>query len=156
MLSEIANTINSNIQVTVDSPELNPDGKMPVLDLKIWISEYEGIPQISHTFYRKPVSSPYTILKRSAVSESVKRSTIFQEGLRRLLHISSDQPWAESVKHLNEYSNCLRLSGYSEAERYQTIRGEMQEFCNLGSGRVKAKNFYNPIISQFSPIFQEF
>ena len=39
---------------------------------------------------------------------------------------------------------------------YQTIRGEMQEFCNLGSGRVKAKNSYNPIISQFSPIFQEF
>ena len=32
---QVANSISKNIQVTVDSPESNPDGRMPVLDLKI-------------------------------------------------------------------------------------------------------------------------
>ena len=47
---------------------------------------------------------------------------MLQEALRRLGNISDGLPWAESVDHLNEYSNMLRISGYSEKERYNYIK----------------------------------
>ena len=37
VLSDIANSISNQIKVTVDSPERNPDQKMTVLDMKLWI-----------------------------------------------------------------------------------------------------------------------
>ena len=86
---------------------------------------------MSHTFYKKPIASPYTILKRSAVSESIKRSTIFQETLRRLQYISDDCPWSETVKHLSEFSNCLRIWGYDKKTRYQTIRGAIMRHRSM-------------------------
>ena len=105
------------------SPERNPDQKMPVLDMKLWIQETNGVPQLKHTFYKKPIASPFTIMKRSAISERIKKSTIFQEALRRLLNISPDLEWTEKSKHLSKFSNCLRVSGYSHKERYECIRG---------------------------------
>ena len=78
-MEDIANSINGNIQVTSDSPETNSDGKMPVLDLKIWIEHINGIPQLVHTFYKKPIASIFTIMKRSAISEGTKKATLFQE-----------------------------------------------------------------------------
>ena len=82
IIAEIANTIQDEIQVTVDWPEANDDGRMPVLDMKVWIDMSQGIPRIAYSFYKKKVASKFTILKRSAVSESVKKSTLFQEGIR--------------------------------------------------------------------------
>ena len=80
------------IQVTVDTPEKNPDRKMLVLDLKLWMDETEDCPQIRYTFYKKPITSKYTIMKRSAIAERVKKATIFQEALRRLSNTSKELP----------------------------------------------------------------
>ena len=88
---------------------------------KMKVKESEVAPQVLWTFYKKPVSSEFTILKRSAVSGSIKRDTIFQEALRRFLHISPDNSWDEFVKHLNSFSNCMRISGYSMKERYVLV-----------------------------------
>ena len=131
VMSTIANSINDNLKVTTDVPENHEDGLMPVLDLKMRVRENEVAPQISWTFFKKPVSSNYTILKRSAVSGSIKRDTIFQEALRRLLHISPDHDWSEHAKHLTIFSNCLRISGYSEKERFETIRGACMRFKEM-------------------------
>ena len=81
IIAEIANTIEEGIQVTVDWPENNDDSRMPVLDLKVWIDKSQEIPRISYSFYKKKVASKFTTMKRSAVAESVKKSTIFQEGI---------------------------------------------------------------------------
>ena len=80
ILNIIANTLEHDIQMTYDIPENHSDGKMPVLDMKIWI---EGN-KVMYTFYKKGVSSQYTILKRSAISKSTKRNTFFMETLRRI------------------------------------------------------------------------
>ena len=63
LIASIANTINSNIQVTVDTPECDSEGRIPVLDMKVWCDSRK----ILHTFYKKPVSSKFTILSRSAI-----------------------------------------------------------------------------------------
>ena len=82
--------------------------------------------------------SPFTILKRSALSEGTKKSTIFQEGLRRLSHAATWLPWEQSVKHLTDWANTLRISGYSEKERFDSIHGavtrhdEMKRLVSAG------------------------
>ena len=78
MIADIANSLEPCIQVTVDTPERSEDGRLPVLNLKVWMDENKVV----HSFYKKKVSSPFTILKRSAIAYSIKKSTIFQEGIR--------------------------------------------------------------------------
>ena len=75
VIANIANSLDQSIQVTIDTPERNGDLRLPVLDLRVWICNN----QIVHSFLKKAVSSLFTILKRSA---------IFQEGIKRISHIS--------------------------------------------------------------------
>ena len=144
-MADIANAINENIQVTHDSPEMNSDGMMPVLDLKLWIHFCNHYPQVAHTFFRKPIASPYTILKRSAIAEGTKKNTLFQEVLRRLYNVSNLLPWSESVRHLSEYSNVMRNSGYSASERFNAIRGGILRYEEM---RKKLSTRRNTVIEQ--------
>ena len=123
IMVKIANSLDQGIQFTWDIPGNNSNGRMPVLDLAVWVQEVNGVQQILHSFYKKPVASPFTILKRSALSFKIKKSTLLQEALRRLGNMSPILPWEESVVHLAEYSNMLRISGYTTRERYNNIKG---------------------------------
>ena len=68
----------------------------------MWVREVEGIPTITHTFYKKKVESRFTILIRSAISTGTKMSTSFQEGINRLSHMSPGLSWHEKVAVMNE------------------------------------------------------
>ena len=52
--------------------------------------------------------------------------------------ISAWLPWEESRQHLSEWSNTLKISGYSENERFDAIRGavtrqeEMKRLVSTG------------------------
>ena len=81
VLQDIANTVDPNLSFTVDCPSDNPDGRLPILDLKFWV---EGSSRIRHTFYKKPMAPERTIMARSALSRRIKRDTLFSEGMRRL------------------------------------------------------------------------
>ena len=49
VLQDIANSIDECIRVTYDTPENNDSGKLPVLDLEVWV--HNNV--ISHSFYKK-------------------------------------------------------------------------------------------------------
>ena len=117
LIADIANSINNQIQVTIDTQERDSEMRLPVLDMKVWSNGRN----ILHTFYKKPVSSKFTILKRSAISNTIKLSTIFQESLRGISHISTCLPWQETVRHLTEFSHCMKVSGYNMEERWNAI-----------------------------------
>ena len=51
IIAEITNTIDSILQVTTDYPDPNSDGKIPVLDLKIWVDYSHDITKIYYTFF---------------------------------------------------------------------------------------------------------
>ena len=128
IIKDVANSIHPNIQMEVDTPSNHMDGKLPVLDLKMWLEDDNSI---SHTFYSKPVSSPYTILNRSAVSSSCKRSTIFQETIRRMKNVSPNQPWSVKVEILNKWMNTLRISGYNQAYRHNILKGAISRHLEM-------------------------
>ena len=63
----MANSIEDDIQLTVDVPCENEDNKLPVLDLKMWVEERElenGTGKyeiVLHEFYEKPMASKFVI-----------------------------------------------------------------------------------------------
>ena len=120
VLQQIANTIRPEIQFTTDVPSNHADKMMPVLDLNVSINP-DGI--VKHKFYKKEISHPLTIMKRSALSMTTKRSTIFNEMMRRIKNNSNNDDWTTIAEDLSEYSNCLRESGYNHQFRCNTIKG---------------------------------
>ena len=58
VLCQIGNTIDPNIQLEPDAPSLHEDGKLPILDLKVWIEEG----RIRHQFYKKEVASKRVLI----------------------------------------------------------------------------------------------
>ena len=81
VVKEMANSIIPMFQRTVDCPSANPDHKLPVLDLKLWVSEStkeDGSTMTTsyYEFYRKPMANPTTIPASSAGDSLVSRNTI--------------------------------------------------------------------------------
>ena len=53
LIKDIANSINRQIQVTIDTQERDIETRLPVLNMKVWSNGKN----ILHTFYKKPHSS---------------------------------------------------------------------------------------------------
>ena len=67
------NQIEGDIQLTFDAPSLNSDLRMPVLDMKLWLSQHE---KIMHVFYEKSMVSSRTIFKNSALYWTTKKMAL--------------------------------------------------------------------------------
>ena len=101
---------------------MHQDGKLPILDIKVWVEEG----RIRHSFYRKEVASNRVIMERSAVSRRTKRDTLFQEGLRRLRNMDRGSTEEEVKEVLGEFSNSMRVSGYTEKVRRDIVKGVLE------------------------------
>jgi hypothetical protein len=77
VMRDMSNSINPRIKLVEDFPSNHPDGKMPVLDLKVWMDE-NG--RVAYKFFRKPMANVRTTIKVSAFPNKVKRMTHIQEG----------------------------------------------------------------------------
>ena len=136
---EIANSLEPAIQLTWDCPSRNGNGRMAVLDLEMLVHKEGGLHTVAHSFYKKALASPYTILKRSALAYSVKKSTLLQEALRRLGNTSDVVPWSEVADIMSRYNDMLKINGYSQKERFHMTKGaisrhkEMREEVRNGS-----------------------
>ena len=77
------------------------------------------------------------------MSAGTKRSTIFQEAIRRLRNVSPELSWWEAVPHMDTFSNMLRLSGYSQPHRRNVIKGAIERMIeirnNVKSGKWKSQ-----------------
>ena len=118
----MANSICPIIQMTEDCPGLNPDGKLPILDLKVWTNE-DG--KILHEFYRKEMASRHLMLARSAMPEKMKRVSLTQEALRILRNTSTEVPWERVAEMLTDFCLRMKISGYSEKYRETIIHSAL-------------------------------
>ena len=90
VMVEVANSLDEDIQMTFDCPSLNDDGRMPVLDLKMWMDNKDGVKNIMYSFYEKPMAAKVTVMKESALSWRVKKMAPSGEVCRRFLNCSQD------------------------------------------------------------------
>ena len=71
LYTDIANDVIPGIVMEYEIPNNSDDKKMPILDMKVWMSE-EGDILFQH--YEKPTSSKNIMHARSALSVSCKSS----------------------------------------------------------------------------------
>ena len=125
IVQQIANSIWKHIQFTVEVPSLSPNGLIPMLDMQVGINQ---IGKITRQFYSKPVATPFTILARSAHPWQTKRSTLTQEGVRRLLNTSSNS--SEMIRNtiMEQWDHKMNLSGYDKKFRSSVIKSAVQSY----------------------------
>ena len=104
LLTKIANSIHKSISVKADFPSKNRNGRMPLLDLKVWVGD-DGL--VKFSFYSKECSSKFLIPFHSAQSIGMKKRMLANEAFRRLVNISPDLPWVESVRVMDEF--CVKM-----------------------------------------------
>ena len=85
VLLDIANDALPCIKMEADWPSKNDDGRLPILDMKVWM---DGEGTVLYTHYEKPMSNRSVLNSKSAHPASCKRSVHTQEVLRRILNCS--------------------------------------------------------------------
>ena len=131
-VKRIADDVDPNLKVTTDNTADQVDGKLPVLDLKVWIDvNKNGIRKVLHTHYTKEVASKATIDWRSSHSNSLKRNVMVNEIIRIYRNCSDELPEEDVIDHLVNFGKRMQFSGYPEAVRQEVfsdaiLRREMQ------------------------------
>ena len=116
VVQEVANTIHPSVEVTFDCPSKHEDLKMPVLDLKAWLSHgvdletREPVVSVMHEHYTKEVASKAVVDARSALPMKTKRTIHTQEIVRILRNCSKSLPANVTRGHVEEYvAGCSTL-----------------------------------------------
>ena len=81
VLYDLANTVDKMLKMVLDCPSIDNDVLMPILDLKVKVSD---MGDIYYQFYRKPMAQHQTILEKSAMPMRMKRQAFSQEVIRIL------------------------------------------------------------------------
>ena len=123
VFGEVANAVDPNIEVEIDFPSKNADRMMPILDMKMSMNQQN---EVVYMFHRKPQCNKFTMMERSALPERVKRSTMTNEALRRLLCCSPELEEHKKIEVMEEFAKMLRRSGYSEKFRFEVISDAVQ------------------------------
>ena len=77
LIKTIADSIDENITVSYDIPSNYTDNKVPILDLKVGMTE-NG--EIEYAFYRKPIANKHTVMKTSAMDKHQKMKALSDSG----------------------------------------------------------------------------
>ena len=128
LIQSVAAHIHPSIRLTIDYPSNYPDGKIPMLDVKMWIEEGESGQKIMYEHYEKEMATKAVINAKSAISMKTKRTILAQEMLRILLHCSKYLPWETVCTHVNKFMNKLQYSGYKQSFRYNVVRSGMNAY----------------------------
>ena len=145
---DIANEVDEMIVITADIPSHYNDGKIPMLDVKVWINDNDKS-KIYYTFSEKPTKSSFVLSKTSSMPISKKIECLGQEVFRRLHNTKKEIDEEYKVAILNEFMVKLKISGYNKHNRYQFLRSGFNAYENLRTKEDKgirpffSKNMYN-------------
>ena len=127
------------IQLTVDYPSNYDDGKMPILDMRVWMNQKR---EIEYIFYEKPMRSNLVIGKNSALPMMMKMKTLTQETFRRIHNTRESLREEYLPEILSKYSQKLKDSGYSEEDRLSIIEGGFKTHENILKLEAAGKRDY--------------
>ena len=71
------------------------------------------------------------MMELSAMPAEMKRTALTQEVIRIRKNCHPGLPWATTVKHLNNFSDRMRMSGYSESYRFQILKAGVEGFDQM-------------------------
>ena len=148
VINDVADSIEDMVKTEVDFPTnvKNKHGKMPILDIHVWIRriESENIvkKQIFYEFYEKLMASKFVLMQASAAPLSQKRTVLTQEGIRRLKNCKVELEWDQKAHHLSNLMQKMKNSGYDENFRLEVLKSSINGFEKI---LEDAKNGLKPI-----------
>ena len=105
------NSINSDLEFTVECADDYDDKMLPTLDFKLW---QDKTGKINHSYYQKPIKTPLIIMSRSAAPQQQKIQVLSNELTRRLLNINRQENGQEEFdKIINQFTQEAKNSGYN-------------------------------------------
>ena len=140
---EAMNSINKDLQFTIETPEDFPNEQLPTLDFKIWQEQDQSI---DHTYFQKLMKTPLVIMARSGMSVQQKIQILANELTRRISNINPKKmATQEQVKVIEQFTQELRNSQYQHHTAKEIIvsgiRGYKTRFKKRTSG---GQEFYRP------------
>ena len=128
------NSINSNLEFTVECQEEFDNEKLPTLDFAIW-QEENGI--INHTSFQKPTKTPYVIMSRRGAATRQKIKILSNELARRLGNINKNNTTQQELNRVvDQLTQELKCSEYSQ----QTAQEIITSGIRCWQTRIKRKN----------------
>ena len=103
---ESMNSAMGFLTFTKESPEDFVNRKLPTLDIEIWLENL----QIWYQFYQKPMSNNIVLQEKSALSETVKISSLTEEVMRRLKNTRDELPITYRLETLEDLTQKMKNS----------------------------------------------
>ena len=127
VLLDIANEVMTGITMEADWPSKNSDKKLPILDMKVWMSDQGNV---MFTHYEKPMSNRAVLHSKSAHPASCKRSVHTQEIIRRILNCSRELDWEkETAPVISDYMMRMRKAEYEESYRKSVLTNALNIYA---------------------------
>ena len=105
------NSINMDLQFTTESQEDFENERLPTLDFEMWISSDN---KIRHSFYQKPMKTPFVLMERSGTSYQQKFQILTNELTRRLSNIMVEEILQSEINQkIEQFITELKNSEYS-------------------------------------------
>ena len=112
------NSINVDLEFTIEVVSDFGDSRMPTLDFLLW-PEWWGL---NHSFFEKAMRTPYVTMRRSAMSDNQKYSILSNDLVRRLSNINRDKITLEEMLTVIErFIQMLVTSGYDRKQSREVI-----------------------------------
>ena len=100
ILEGAMNSVCNWLRLTMEHEEMF-DGVLPTLDLIIWVDDTN---KVLFSFYEKEMVSPMVLHRRSAMPESIRRATLNQEMVRRMVNTSEMVDPVKKVEVVDKYA----------------------------------------------------
>ena len=113
VLQAIMNSIDDNLEFTMETHKDFANLRLPTLDTEIWVRK-DGV--ILYSFFEKGVSAKEVMRQNTALSENTKVSSLAQDLIRRMKHTSILLPMTQRVEVINEFTKKMLSSGYDKEQ----------------------------------------
>ena len=132
-IKSVGDEIHPSIKLEVDYPSRYEDERLPILDIKVWITRRKSDEKrvIMYEYYEKEISSKWVLHAQAALTLSTKRIILTQQVLRIFLNCSKDLPWQEIIKHVNKMMIKVQLSGYNQKFRHEIVDSAMKAYNRI-------------------------
>ena len=77
------------------------------------------------------MANPLLMMEMLAMPAKVKRTTLVQEVVRIRRNIRTGLPWDITVKHLNNFCQRMKASGYNQNYRFQVLKSGVEGFDKM-------------------------
>ena len=152
IIRDIGNSVHPSIQLKIDVPSNYEDGKIPILNLKMWIGEVQSNAgeerKIVYEHYIKEIASKLVIERESAMAMSAKRTILTQMCLRAMLNCSPYLGEETRKKHVEFFMRRMQASGYNEKVRLEVLKSAVQAYTDIcgedGKPKHRGKEYNTP------------